>query len=359
MAKHESQPIDQASWRGFARLCFGVGAGALLFLISFIVIADPYDTLPFSPGFERAPATTNQRFSFPAIAMNPAFDSVVIGTSTTRLLEPDRLNAVLGGTFANLSMNSGMPYEQSRILDLFVRHRPLPRTVIFGIDDVWCNASASPKHTERPFPPWLYDDNRWNDVLHLLNFTSIEQAGRQASQLLGLREEKYGRDGYRNFLPPQNEYDLQKARGYIYGNREPVLTPPEKPPAEGYEEYRRGLVFPDHEILARAVAGLPEETHKIFLIAPVHAVGIATPGSRSEAYWRECVSRLAAIGGAAGNAHVFNFRIRSDITVDDRRYWDSLHYGTATAERIVALVGEGLAAGRSTDAAYEYWRAEP
>ncbi len=359
MARQQTQQQDQASWRRFARLCLAMGAGALLFVALFVAIADPYDTLPFSPGFERAPATTNQRFSFPAIAMNPEFDSVVIGTSTTRLLEPGKLNAVLGGRFANLSMNSGMPYEQARILDLFVRHHPSPRTVIFGIDDVWCRTAASPKHTDRPFPPWLYDDNRWNDALHLLNFTGIEQAGRQALQLLGLREEKYRRDGYRNFLPPQDEYDLEKARGHIYGQGSRVLPPSEEAPADGYEGYRSQLLFPDHAILARAAAGLPEATLKIFLIAPVHAVGIAVPGSEREAFWRECVSRLAEIGAAAGNAHVFDFRRRSEITTDDRRYWDSLHYGTATAERIVTLIGNGLAAGRSTDTAYEYRKVEP
>jgi len=359
MSERGTQAAENASWRRFARLIAGVGAGALLFVVSFLVIADPYDTLPFSPDFDRAPATTNQRFSYPAIAMDPAFDSIVIGTSTTRLLEPAKLNASIGGRFANLSMNSGMPYEQAQILDLFLRHHPLPRTVIFGIDAVWCATRPSPQFTERPFPPWLYDDSRWNDVLHLLNFSSVEQAGRQVAQLLGLRQEKYGRDGYRNFLPPLREYDQEKARELIYGSQAPVLAPPEVPPAGGYGDFRQQLRFPDHEILAKAVTALPESTRKIFLIAPVHAISIAVPGSQAEAFWQECVSRIAAIGARAGNAHVFNFRIRSEITTDDLRYWDSLHYGTETADRVVSLIADGLAAGRSTDAAFEYQEVNP
>lgn len=344
----------EVGWADVARRGIAVFVCTLAFLYVFVLVIDPYDTLPFSPPLDRAPATTNQRYSYPAVAMDPTFDSALIGTSVVRLLKPSELEEALGGRFAALSMNSAMPYEQSQILQVFLRHHPAPKTVIFGIDDVWCGQQPSPKLTERPFPPWLYDHNPWNDALYLLNLSALEESGRQFAQIVGLREEKYQRNGYRNFLPPDSEYDLGKARHWIYDGGPAKLAPAVQPPADGYADAVQNLSFPDLDILADLTARLPKATRKIYLGAPVHARVIAAPGSLSEAVWRECLSRIAKIGAEAGNAIVLDFRIRSEITTDDRNYWDKLHFGVDTASRIVELMGEGVAAGRSTDPSYRF-----
>lgn len=145
--------------------------GGTAFVYVAVILVDPYDTLFLSPPFERAPVVTNQRFSFPALARNPKFDSAIFGTSTSRLLRPEQLNGLLGASFVNLSMNSGTPYEQSQIFNLFARHHPRARAIIFAIDNPWCGSEDGyAKFTFRRFPPWLYDEDRWNDFLHLLDF---------------------------------------------------------------------------------------------------------------------------------------------------------------------------------------------
>lgn len=339
-------------WGDMARRALAVFLAAFLLLYGTVILVDPYDTVPFSLPLDRAPSATNQRFSYPAVAMDPQFDSVVVGTSVVRLLKPSELEAALGGRFANLSMNSAMPYEQSQILDLFLRNRDEVKTVIVGIDTVWCETKASPKLTFRPFPPWLYDGNRWNDALHLLNLAAIEDAGRQIGQLTGIREEKYQRNGYANFLPPKSEYDLQKVRKTIYLDGARKILPPETPPADNYASYRTSIDLPDLALLREMMAALPPTTRKIFIGAPVHALAIAPPGSEAEATWNECMSRIARMGAEFGNSYVFDFRFRSDITMNDANYWDLLHYGTDTASRIARLIGEGVAAGAATDPVY-------
>jgi len=37
------------------------------------------------------------------------YDSAVVGTSTVRLLDPQRLGALFGARFANLGLNAGTP----------------------------------------------------------------------------------------------------------------------------------------------------------------------------------------------------------------------------------------------------------
>ena len=85
-------------------------------IYAFVVLVDPFDTLPLSPPADRVPVATNARFAFPALARSPKFDSAIFGTSTSRLLRPAVLNAAFGARFANLAMNAATAYEQSRLL---------------------------------------------------------------------------------------------------------------------------------------------------------------------------------------------------------------------------------------------------
>ncbi len=344
--------LQEKDWGAVMRRAVIVFLCGFLLLFGSLLVIDPYDTLPFSPPLDRGPAASNQRFAYPAVAMNPEFDSVVVGTSVVRLLKPTELEAALGGRFANLSMNSAMPFEQSEILKLFARSHEDVKTVIIGIDGVWCEQNGSPKLTFRPFPPWLYDGNRWNDALHLINLAAIEDAGRLIGQLMGLRDPRYQRNGYGNFLPPNSEYDLEKVRRGLYADGQRQLAPPMTPPADNYAAFRQSLEFPDMALMRDMIAALPSSTRKIFLGAPIHAITIAPPGSNTEASWDECMRRIAEIGEEFGNSYVFDFRFRSDITLEDGNYWDMLHFGTDTASRIARLIGDGVAAGRSTDPVY-------
>ena len=57
---------------------------------------NPYGHLPWHAFGAHAIMDINQRFQYPAIIRSGDFNSVVIGTSTSRLLDPDRLDAKLG-----------------------------------------------------------------------------------------------------------------------------------------------------------------------------------------------------------------------------------------------------------------------
>ena len=343
------------AWKKFWAMTMGgaLGLGGILF--AAVVVVDPYDSLFISPPLARVPITQNQRFSYPALARSSGFDSAVIGTSTSRLLRPDKLGESLGGGFVNLSMNSATAYEQSRIFALFARHHPRPATVVFAIDVVWCVEGKTPaKFTERPFPPWLYDDNPWNDLLHLFNFPTLEETGRLIAYFLGLRAPRQGLDGYRNFLPPESEYDLEKVQRGIYGDQGPRPRRLEGEPVDIAAALRAGWNFPTHDLLRGMLSALPEETVKIILFVPYHHFLQPPPGSRGAAIWRECKRRLTAMAGAFTNSHVLDFMTPSKITLADENYWDVLHYNRATADRIVELIAQGVRQGRGEPGYFDY-----
>jgi hypothetical protein len=68
--------------RAFIRTFLGAFVVLTLGTYLLILLVDPYCNVPFSLPLDRAPISTNQRFAYPTLARDRAFDSVIIGSST-------------------------------------------------------------------------------------------------------------------------------------------------------------------------------------------------------------------------------------------------------------------------------------
>ncbi len=124
-----AKPGNSAFVRSFVKSA--VLVSGLMALTVYLV--DPYDHLPISLPLDRAPLAHNQRFSYPALARATEFDSAIVGTSMTRMLQPERINPQLDARFVNLSMNVATAWEQQQLLDLFLRNRIQPKYIILGV----------------------------------------------------------------------------------------------------------------------------------------------------------------------------------------------------------------------------------
>ena len=139
---------NRRPWRVFAATLCAAAAAVGAVLYGFVLLLDPYGLRATRPIMD-----LNQRFMYPQIVRSRRFDAALFGTSTVRLLDPDRLNAVLGVRFANLGLNAGTPWEQMQLADLFLRQVPEPKALVFGLDRNWCEADADRKRTHIPrFP---------------------------------------------------------------------------------------------------------------------------------------------------------------------------------------------------------------
>ncbi|MEQ1890852.1 MAG: hypothetical protein ABL951_17010, partial [Alphaproteobacteria bacterium] len=229
----------------------------------------------------------------------------------------------------NLSMNSATAYEQFRLAEVFARHHPAAKTVIFGIDLVWCTPGKEiEKYTPRPFPEWMYDTNPYNDFLHQFDLYTIEQAGRQAGTMLGVRRLKYGRDGYTNFLPDAAAYELSKVQAALAVSRSAGLAEAKAP--EGIDA--GALNFPALPMLHEMLTRLPQGTRKLLFIAPYHFARQPMPGSQSAMEWAECKKRIGAIVMKSPNTAAADFMIESPFTATDANYWDPVHYSVAATD---------------------------
>ncbi len=342
------------NWARFLKLTLGLALGLAGLLYGLILLVDPYDTVWFS-ALHSGPIASNQRYSYPAIARDPQFDSAVLGTSTARLFEPRGLDAALGGRFVNLAMNSATAYEQARILEVFLRAHPAPRTVLFGLDAVWCvTGEHYVRLTTRSFPEWMYDDDPWNDLWHLFNLQALEDLGREVGYHLGFRPLRYGSDGYRNFLPDESEYDLARARTHLYAAKPPAPAAPDH-----IARLRAEWNYPTHPVLAGMLDSLPAATTKILVLPPLHRSHVGAPETVNGAHWDECKARLAALTSGQPNAHLLDFMIASAITTRDENYWDALHYKVSVAGDLVRFIADGVRRRTSLPDAYDYLKGAP
>ena len=303
--------------------------GLVAAVYAFVVLVDPWDTLPLSPPAPRVPISSNARYSFPALARSARFDSVVLGTSTARLLAPAQLNSQFGARFANLAMNSATAWEQVQLLHVFLRAHPAPRAVLIGLDQAWCGDTAA-ETTPRPFPRWMYGANLWPAYREMLTPYAVQEAINQAAVLLRLKRPRYGLDGYTSFVPDDAAYD--PARVDAAFARWPAVDTTPATPGEPF-------AFPALPRLIEALGAIPPDTRVVLFFVPTYVTQHGAPGTRDMARWAACKARVVAM---AERATVLDFMWASPITTDRANYWDPLHYRVAVAARLAASLASGV-----------------
>jgi hypothetical protein len=346
-----SEVTTRDDWRRFVKLFLGTFVGGILGAALFILLLDPYDMVPFSLPIERPLVSGSQRFAYPQVMRSKRFDSIIVGSSTARLIDPEQLNGPFAARFANMAMNASSAWEQWRTFEYFRRHAGAPKVLIVGIDDGWCDPNADRDRIRHGFPEWLYDDDRWNDYANLFNSGTLEIAARLVGYHLGLYRARSRYDGFEVFTPPETDYNLARARFGIW-HGQPPRPVPDLPPPSLPDDEKRALKFPALAWMDAMLGELPASSIKVLAFMPVHVAGQAWPGTRDAAVAAECKARIAAIGRARG-AKVIDWRIASPITRNDENYWDGLHYRLPIARRLSdELVGAVLNGTESTDGSY-------
>lgn len=337
---------EASGWRRFVSISLATLVGLAVCSYSFILLMDPYHSLPFSLDLNRVQVADQQRLFYPALARSSNFDSAIIGNSNIRLLRPDLLNAATGSNWVNLAINAASSWEQEQVFNLFLVHHPRPRHILLGMDYLWCyQRFADQKFVgatrEQDFPAWLYDASPYNN-LPPLNLGSLEHSWLLLLHIMGLKAAEFGSDGYTVFTDPEAEYDLNKARRAIYGTSKPKPVIPVTPPIRLNPEQRSALRIPALARLQRMLGQLPATTKAVLLFVPYHSYYQARPGSQKEALWNECKARVSAIAANRGNTLVLDFMLRTELTTKDSNYWDYKHYRVPVGDRISRDIGQAL-----------------
>jgi len=336
------------AWIVWSRWFLAAAAGCAGILFAFVAVLDPFGMRVGAGQPARPIMDINQRFMYPQLVRSGRFDAAVFGTSTMRLLDPQKLSRGLDARFVNLAMNAATPWEQLQIAALFRDHIRAPKRVIWGLDVTWCEPDATEparRVTPRPVPAWLSRDVRWSDWPRLLNLTNLEIAGRLMAYRLGWTRERIRGDGYEVFTPPEASYDLARARGHIYagsGGR-PVDLAPIVPPQTVAAADRAGWHFPALAWLEEAIVAFPKETQVMLVLPPAHLMNYPREGSAGWERYATCKAAIAALAQRHG-ATVVDYAHASPITARDENYWDPLHFRLPIADRFgedLVAIGKG------------------
>ncbi|MCC7120889.1 MAG: hypothetical protein IT493_04965, partial [Gammaproteobacteria bacterium] len=259
-------------------------------------------------------------------------------------LKPERLNALLDARFVNLAMNSATLFEQLEMNALFLRHHPAPRVMIYALDDSACRATQTPeRYTFRDFPEFMFDENRWNDLLYLFNDKALENAVRMLELVRGKRRPKYGPDGYFDFTRDFGAYDLARTRQRVYGSP----TPPAPPPVVDLEPTAEDVPrMANLELLPALLDAAPPATRVVLLIPPMHVWHV----HGSAAAYRECKRQALAVAARRADLVVLDYLLDGPLTREDRNYWDAIHYGDPIAARIERDVAAAIRGGFKPEA---------
>jgi hypothetical protein len=335
------------AWSIYVRVLLGTFWGLVALAASLVAIANPYGNLWFSP-LRHVIMDDNQRFQYPSVIRSGRYDSMVVGTSTARLLEPAELERRFGGRFANLALNSGTAWEQMRLTRLFAETIPRRGMLVLAIDHVWCDEEADVQRiTRRGFPEWMFDADPWNDLVYMLNVRTVEIAGRRIGHALGLVRERWPHNGYEVFVPPESEYDLSRAREHIWGKGgvpRPLATSGEGLRAELASTPPQRFRFPALNWLDQLLEPGHGWQRIVILMPPTHVAGVPGPGHPGHARELACKAAISDIARRRG-VPLVDFRIPSPITTQDSNYWDALHYRVPVATRIVSGLARALATG--------------
>jgi len=327
-------------YRQFIKRFVQVFLGIVISLAAFIIFIDPLDNIPFSPPLHRAVMANNQRFSYPAIARNPDFDSVLIGNSVLQQFDPELLNRAFNGRFANLSMSSATPYEQYRMAALFFRHHPHTKMLILGVDArsmSWCQQNVSNKYATTEFPEWMYGEDKWSGSLYLLNGKVLEAAVKQAGYFMGNAAPSFNKDGFAEVIPKSSNY-AEQARLYIYGQSSPKEKPAPLPFPELTMQQADLIGFPASAFMEAILYAAPEETIKIIFFAPQHWYAQPIGNSADAIALESCKRKISHIAQSHSRTYLMNFMNQSAFTTNDANYLDDIHLTKKASDTLIDTI---------------------
>lgn len=328
-----STSSSERRWKRFLRVYAAVLLAAGLAGFALVVVVDPYNTGMLTPLDRHLRIHDAPRFAHAGRARDPDFDSAIFGNSTGQLLDPARLDQLIGGRFASLIIPGSGPVEQLVLLDYFLRHHAgNARTLVLTMDSSWCAADRyfTRERINNPFPFWLYDGDRLAYLANLVTPESIRQSRYKLSALLG-RGKLYGANGYDNFELGRM-WRIEEAWERLDGLNMGWMSDNDRATVDDFAAF---------DALETRLARI-SKTRIVIAFTPYYAPALPHPGSLTAERLDKCKRRAAGVAGA-GSAAFLDFLQDDRMTRDPANFWDPPHYRSHIARLIENAIAAAVA----------------
>jgi hypothetical protein len=301
---------------------FVLGAlGLAAALHAGLLLVDPFATGRLTPFRHAAMFDTGPRMAHASRLKDTAFDAAIFGNSTLQLIKPERLNALTGLRFVQLTVpGSGVMEQNSLVARLAQERGDAIRAIIVGLDPGWCDPSRENRVLrDNPFPFWLYDASALRYALGLFRMESVEAAQRRFGLMRG-RGATAAPDGFW-------DYELLPSAA---GARSPANTFRLKPQPGPRHSASAGMA----DLIARA----PPKAKVVFVYPPIFSPAEAAPDLARQ----RCKAELNATAARLG-ARVVDRWVDDLPNRDARNFVDHNHYRAPLARLIEQDIARALA----------------
>jgi hypothetical protein len=307
------------SWIDVAHL-LGTTAIILAAAMLYLLIEDPYGRM----GLRTSAQVPNlpERELMVSRALDPQFDSAIVGNSTSIPLQPAVLDRLTGRRFVSLSISgSGVPVALA-VSRHFFRYHPHARVLLIGLDDSWCNEALE----SRPFPSWLYG-NRLDYLLGLVTHASWGMV-RAALAHPGANR----LDGYHPYDETFREHDFDNPETVLKRlNRAIRRTQARYPPAHRFDA---------PQLLTQLISGAPAETAFVLLWTPRYLGLLPTEGTPAADEDASCKRQVGAL--ASPRVRIVDWSGPRPDNLDPSNFYEPNHYRDNIAIKIEHQVADVL-----------------
>jgi len=132
---------------------------AIIFPLTFTIAMLAYDPLMLfhKPINRDVTLVGNMRVQAAGIIHSLNYDSYILGTSMLENTSANSANSIIGGNFANISLNGSDYFERSYVLDYALKNRA--KSIIYSLDSAYIGQAKGHRHFPIDSFSYLYSDN--------------------------------------------------------------------------------------------------------------------------------------------------------------------------------------------------------
>ena len=317
--------------RRFALGVLGVTLVLAAAVMAFNAWVDPFQQYRKSVRFPARFYPAWQRYENPGIARHYDYDRIITGSSLMENLLPADVDRALGGHTINLSVSAQTAYDAGKLLGVALTTGK-PRQIVMNLDYNAFSGEPDRSGFAEPFPAYLYDRGRWNDVPYLLGIGTLRKSLETA---LGLKWTRFNTDPARMWYWATG-YQFFAAKA-VQGLDPANLNARFRQPPRTLE----GMKASFEANLAPLIEKYPG-TKFTFVYAP-YAILVWLDFQQRDQLEVTLAFREWLFERTRGNANVeiFDFHAEPTIVMDLDHFTDIYHYSPKLTAGILQAIAEG------------------
>jgi hypothetical protein len=310
------------NWGDLARM-IGTTIAILIVAFVYLFIKDPYGRW----GFRSSNQVPNlsERELLVSRALDPQFDSAIVGNSTSIPMQPEVLDRLTGHHFVSLSMSGSQSPVALTAAAFFLHHHPRAKVLIVALDDSWCTKGANVDETH-PFPDWL-----WGNAVQYL----IGLASRLSWETISVARAQPGGNRIDGYHP----YD-ETFREHGFNDIEMVKEKLDKAKRPTEARYPPPYQFEPPEALRDFIANSPDDVTFVLFWTPRY-ISIQ-PIEHSSAAAADAACKQQVAGFASSRVRIVDWSGLRPENLDPANFYETNHYRDTMALKIEHEIAESV-----------------